>query len=128
MKKFVLFVLLTLTSVTISAQTDSIWFSEEQVLRIDNKIQELERKDSLNTLLIKELEVQNAELKDIIKRDSLILAFKNEELTLRETQVNLYLDLYKKSKPKWHENKYLWFGLGMVSVITSSWVVANTTP
>lgn len=110
------------------AQTDSICFTEDQVLRIDNKIQDLTYKDSVNTLLISELELQNSELKDIIKRDSLIISFKNEELSLREKQVNLYLDLYKVSKPKWHENKYLWFGLGMASMITSSWVVANTTP
>jgi hypothetical protein len=126
--KHLLIILSICLSFSVNAQSDSIWFSEEQVLRIDNKIQELERKDSINTLLITELELQNKELKDIVRRDSIIMTFKNEEIALRERQVNLYLDLYKKSKPKWHENKYLWFGLGMVSVITSSWVVANTTP
>lgn len=128
MKKFILFLAIALISLITSAQNDSVIFSTEQVLRISNKIIELERKDSLNNILIQELDYQTEQLYDIVKRDSLILVFKNEELMLRKTQIDLYVDLYKTSKPKWHENKFIWFGLGMATVITSSWVVANTTP
>lgn len=128
MKNFVIFVMLTFLSIGSMAQSDSITFSSDQVLKISNTIKELEQKDSLNNILITELKQQNQQLKDYIKRDSLLLAFKTEEIVLREKQVELYLDLYKTSKPKWHEHKIIWFGLGMGSVIASSWVVANTTP
>jgi len=128
MKNFVVFVLLTFLSFGALAQSDSTTFSNEQVLRISNKIKELEQRDSLNNILISELKLQNQELKNYIQRDSLLLSLKNEEIALREHQVNLYLDLYKTSKPKWYEHKTIWFGLGMGTVIFSSWVVANTTP
>ena len=124
MKKLCLLLVLICIELVVSAQPDSTTFSNEQVLRVSNEIKTLAAKDSLNTLLITELKYQTTELKNYIKRDSLLLDF----IALREKQVNLYLDLYKQTKPKWYDKKIVWFSLGMGSVIASSWVVANTIP
>jgi hypothetical protein len=128
MKKLVIILTILCSGLVVLAQSDSTTFSNEQVLRISNKIKDLEQTDSLRSILVTELNHQIQELKDYQRRDSLLIDFKNQELVLREKEVELYMDLAKLNKPKWHENKYIWFGLGMASVITSSWVVANTIP
>ena len=34
-------------------------------------------------------------------------------------------ELMKELKPKWHENKYLWFGMGIVTMIVPIWVIGQ---
>ena len=80
-------------------------FTEEEVKSLFSSIKELERKDSLNNELIINLENQLKDSELIIKNDSLIVI-------KLETQLKLKDDLIKLVKPKWYENKYLWFGYG----------------
>jgi hypothetical protein len=128
MKRLVIILALMCSGLFVSAQTDSTMMANDQLVRISNKIKDLEQVDSLRLIQVNELKYQVQQYKDYQRRDSLLIDFKNQELGLRERQVNLYMDLAKQNKPKWHENKYIWFGFGMASVLTSSWVVANTTP
>ena len=69
-------------------------FTEEEVKSLFSSIKELERQDSLNNELIINLENQ-LELKD---------------------------DLIKVIKPKWYENKYLWFGYGVCTILIPTFV------
>jgi len=62
-------------------------FSEEEVLGFTNKIKELELKDSLNVSLVGDLEKQISLLEENAKSEVV--------------------------KPKWHENKWLWFVYGV---------------
>ena len=47
------------------------------------------------------------------KSDSLIIDFRTQQLQLQEQTINLYKEKVKVVKPKWHENKWLWFVYGV---------------
>jgi len=88
-------------------------FTEEEVLGFTNKIKELELKDSLHVSLVIDLEKQISLLEDNAKSDSLIIDFRTQQLQLQEETINLYKEKVKVVKPKWHENKWLWFVYGV---------------
>ena len=93
--------------------TKTYTFSEEEVLGLTNKIKELEMKDSLNVSLVGDLEKQISLLEQNAKSDSLIIDFRTQQLQLQEETINLYKEKVKVVKPKWHENKWLWFVYGV---------------
>ena len=84
-------------------------FDAEEIQNIELHISTLEQSDSLNVIEIKQL-------KDIIglyeaksKNDSLWLDLTNKKVDLLDKRILLYNDLIKEIKPKWYENRYLWF-------------------
>ena len=93
-------------------------YSEEEVKEIYAAINECDYNDSLNTKIQLNLETQvkNCELNND-QRKLLIVEL--------EKQLDLKDDLIKEVKPKWHENKYLWFGYGIVAIILPTWVLGN---
>ena len=82
-------------------------FSEEEVLNITNNIKELQ----FDIEKYKEIEGNlNLQIQDYIKNDSLNISLINDykkQLEFKEEMIDLV-------KPKWHENKYLWFFGGMI--------------
>ena len=94
-------------------------FSAEEMQNIELHISTLEQSDSLNVLEIKQL-------KDIIglyeaksKNDSLWLDLTNKKIGLLDKRIDLYNDLIKEIKPKWYENKWLWFTIGVLTTAGS---------
>ena len=85
---------------------DGVCLSDEEVTNLSNNIQTLEQKDSLNLQIITGLEekvymyIQSEEL-----LNSQIIDYK-EQLKLKD-------EMIKAVKPKWYENKWIWFGLGV---------------
>jgi len=82
-------------------------FSEEEVVNITENIKELQ----FNIEKYKEIEGNlNLQIQDYIKNDSLNISLINDykkQLEFKEEMIDLV-------KPKWHENKYLWFFGGMI--------------
>lgn len=120
MKKF-LILLFIMSSISAYSQTnDSVYcFSRGDVILLANKIQLL--KDSLRHRF------------DIIKeQDSLIILYKqrtnlfevqlenkNSQIELIEKQNKLLGESLDLLKPKWYDNKWFWFGNGvLVTLIT----------
>jgi len=105
MYKF-LFILLLSFSITQDV-CEGTCFSEEEVLNITNNIKELQ----FNVEKYKEIEGNlNLQIKDYVKNDSLNISLINDykkQLEFKEEMIDLV-------KPKWHENKYLWFFGGMI--------------
>ena len=93
--------------------------SDEEIQNIELHISTLEQSDSLNVLEI-------TQLKDIIglyeaksKNDSLWLDLTNKKVDLLDKRIILYNDLIKEIKPKWYENKWLWFTVGIFATAVS---------
>ena len=82
-------------------------FSEEEVLNITNNIKELQ----FNVEKYKEIEGNlNLQIQDYMKNDSLNVLLINDyknQLQWKEEMIDLV-------KPKWYDNKYLWFFGGMI--------------
>ena len=82
-------------------------FSEEEVLNITNNIKELEFK------LEKGLEIEanlNSQIQTYIEQERL------NQLLIDDykKQLEMSEEMIKLVKPKWHENKYLWFFGGII--------------
>tara|TARA_B100000287_G_C20532902_1_gene741611 strand:+ start:571 stop:936 length:366 start_codon:yes stop_codon:yes gene_type:complete len=93
-------------------------FTEEEVKIFHSSISELEQKDSLNVLLIKELQGQIFDYNMIMKNDSLII----QQLEFKNKLQSEMIDLVK---PKWYENRYLWFFGGFFSFYLATEAVNN---
>ncbi len=93
-------------------------FTEDEVKSLYSSIQELENADSLNQKIIENLNEQIYMYIQQTEIDSGIIENYKEQLAIQE-------DMIKTIKPAWHENKYLWFSMGIVSMIVPIWAVGQ---
>ena len=89
-------------------------YTEEEEINIENHITTIEQGNSINLEKILELEnmIKLYEEKDLNNKVWLDLQLQKNKLL--DDRLVLYNDLIKEIKPKWYENKWLWFGLGVV--------------
>ena len=93
-------------------------FTEEEVKSLYASIQELENTDSTNQKIIKNLNEQIYMYIQQTNIDSTIIENYIEQLKLKE-------DFIKELKPKWYDNKYLWYSLGVASMVVPIWAVGQ---
>ena len=93
-------------------------FTEEEVKSLYASIQELENADSLNQKIIGNLNEQIYMYIQQTEIDSTIIENYIEQLKLKE-------DYIKELKPKWYDNKYLWYSMGIASMIVPIWAVGQ---
>ena len=94
-------------------------FTGSEIQEIELHISTLEQSDSLNVLEIKELKSIIELYQAKSKNDSLWLDLTNKKVDLLDKRILLYDDLIKEVKPKWYENKWLWFTIGVVTTAGS---------
>ena len=94
-------------------------YTEEEEINIENHISNLEQGNKLNLVKIKELEdmIKLYEEKD--KNSQVYLNLQIQKNELLDDRIKLYNDLVKEVKPKWYENKWLWFSLGVITTAGS---------
>jgi len=107
------------------SQEKTYTLTESEVLGFSNEIKRLEVKDSLNTIMISDLEKINVKLEDNANTDSTLLSFKDLQIGLLNEEIELYKRKVKLVKPKWYENKWLYFGYGAFGVSTSVWLTGQ---
>ena len=93
-------------------------FSDEEVQGLYTSIQEVEYSDSTNHKIIENLNSQIYIYIQTIENDSLMI----EDY---KKQIELQNEMIKEVKPKWHENKYLWYVGGVLSMIVPIWAVGQ---
>ena len=102
-----LFILLLISFSFLQEPCEGTCLSEEEVLNITNNIKELEFK------LEKGLEIEanlNSQIQTYIEQErlnQLLVEDYKKQLEMKEEMIKLV-------KPKWHENKYLWFFGGII--------------
>ena len=111
------FLVLLLTFSFLLPQT-TYEFTEGEMKFLYASIQELENADSLNQKIIKNLNEQIYMYIQQTETDNQIIENYIEQLKLKE-------DLIKELKPKWYDNKYLWYSMGVASMIVPIWVVGQ---
>ena len=100
-------------------ETKTYTFTEEEVLGFTNTIKELELKDSLNVSLVEDLESQLNLFEENSVIDSMLIANKTMQLNLLKDTNKLLEQKVKLVRPKWYENKWLYFTYGVVFTATS---------
>ena len=93
-------------------------YTDEEAQNIELYITELEQKDSNNSKIINNLNEQIQMYIQQIEIDSTIIENYKEQLAIQE-------EMIKTVKPAWHENKYLWFSMGIVSMIVPIWGIGQ---
>ena len=93
-------------------------FTEEEVTFIYSSIQELEKSDSLNQKIIENLNKQIYMYIQQNETDSTIIENYKEQLRLKD-------EMMKELKPEWHENKYLWYSYGILSMLVPIWAIGQ---
>ena len=94
-------------------------FTEEQVLGFTNAIKELELKDSLNVSLVSDYEAMVKRLESTAVIDSMLIANKTTQIDLLKDTNKLLEQKVKLVRPKWYENKWLYFTFGVALTATS---------
>lgn len=88
-------------------------FTSDEVLVIANKIKKMEYKLSIYDSLTIQYRFQLETYEKIIQTDSVLLKnMQQQEMLYREKEL-IYKQQIEDAKPKWYENKYLWFGIGV---------------
>jgi hypothetical protein len=119
--KYLIYILL---SVSLYAQEvvdepKTYTFTEEEVLGFTNTIKELELKDSLNVSLVDDLESQLKLFEENSVIDSMLIANKTTQINLLKDTNKLLEQKVQLVKPKWYENKWLYFTYGVLMTATS---------
>jgi hypothetical protein len=94
-------------------------FTEDQVLGFTNAIKELELKDSLNVSLVSDYEAMVKRLESTAAIDSMLIANKTTQIDLLKDTNKLLEQKVKLVRPKWYENKWLYFTFGVALTATS---------
>ena len=119
MKRFIYCLLISLTFLMSQEPCEGTCLSEEQTKEVFNGLKELEFKDSTNTVIISNL---NDQIKLYIEQhanDSLLVGLNKQKSFLLNERIKLYDELVKEVKPKWYENKWLWFTIGVLTTAGS---------
>ena len=110
--RFTLFFMLIFSILFTQEPCEGTCLSEEESVNITNNIQELQ-------FDLDKYKKLNLNLEDQIKiyseKDELIQSQINDYLKL----IKLKDEMIKVVKPKWYENKWIWFGLGVVATAGS---------
>ena len=109
MKRFIYCLLISLTFLMSQEPCEGTCLSEEETINITNSLKEFEFKDSTNTIIISNLNDQIKLYMEQHANDSLLIDLNMHKSLLLNDRIDLYNDLIKEVKPKWYDNKYLWF-------------------
>ena len=113
-----LLMILTLSLIFSQEPCEGTCLSEEDTINLFNNIQEcefeLEKSKEINENL-------NSQIYMYIHSDSLYQG----QIEQYEKQIELQKAMIKEVKPKWYDNKYLWFGYGVLSMILPVWAVGQ---
>ena len=90
-------------------------FTGSEIQEIELHISTLEQSDSLNVIEINELKSIIQLYKEKDNNNKVWLDLQNKKIDLLDKRILLYDDLIKEVKPKWYENKWLWFTIGVVT-------------
>ena len=94
-------------------------YTAEEEQNIELHISTIEQQDSLNVITIKELKSMIKLYEEKDQNSQVYLNLQIEKNKLLDDRIKLYNDLVKEVKPKWYENKWLWFGLGVITTAGS---------
>ena len=119
MKRFIYCLLISLTFLMSQEPCEGTCLSEEETKNLFNNIQECEF-DKENCLKkVQNLDSQIYMYIQMHENDSLLISLNEQKSILLNERIKLYDDLIKEVKPKWYENKWLWFTIGVLTTAGS---------
>jgi len=124
--RIILSILIAMLSIGAFAQ-DTIQVPQVELDGIIEAIDTLVEQDSINNLIILSLETEVRLFETIIKQDSLVLAYKQEQIVLVESQIQLYDDRLNQVD-KWYDKRPFGVVIGVLGTIGLIHVIGYTLP
>ena len=115
MKRFIYCLLISLTFLMSQEPCEGTCLSEDEAINLANSLKSLEHRDSTNTIIISNLNGQIKLYMEQHANDKLLIDLNKQKSVLLNDKIKLYDELVKQIKPKWYENKWLWFTLGAIT-------------
>lgn len=95
-------------------------FTEEQIKDISITLDSLYELSDINDKIITEQESMIAKQSKLIKLDSIQIAYQEQQVAMLKRSIDLYVEREKHLKPKWYDNKAIWFSGGILTTILTS--------
>ena len=123
MKK--IFIIIYLWPFMLFSQMPDTCFTSDEIIDISETLDSLYYTDSLNNEIISQQETLISELETIIKLDSIQLLYTDRKIELLNENINLYIEREKYLKPKWYDNKVIWFGSGILTTLLTGKMIVQ---
>jgi len=120
-----IFIILYLYPVIILTQVADTCFTSNQVIGISNTLDSLYYLDSINNEIILDQEVLINDLDQIIYLDSLENLYLEQKNIFLKDNINLYIEREKLLKPKWYDNKIIWFSSGILTTLLTGKLIVE---
>ena len=117
MKKY--FIIILLWPMFLQGQESDEYFTEDEIIAISETLDSLYYLDSINNEIISQQEKLISELETIAKLDSIELMYINKKNELLNNNIELYIQREKYLKPKWYDNKVIWFASGIITAVAT---------
>ena len=93
-------------------------YTDEEAQNIELYITELEQNSNRDSLIINNLNGQLQVYFQQTNIDSTIIENYKEQLRIKN-------EMIKAIKPKWYDNKYLWYSMGIATLILPIWAAGQ---
>ena len=117
--RYFIYILLFVSVLFGQTEEETITLPKSDIIEWANRLQGFEKADSLSQVAISDLESVVFKLEENAYMDSLIIEKRELQISLLKETNELYKDKVKLVKPKWHENKWLWFVYGVSATAVS---------
>ena len=101
-------------------------FTENEIIEISETLDSLYYLDSINNKIISQQDALISELETITKLDSIQLLYTNKKVELLNDNINLYIKREKHLRPKWYDNKIIWFGSGILTTLLTGKMIVES--
>lgn len=119
------FIIICLYPVLMFTQVADTCFTSNQIIRISNTLDSLYYLDSINNEIILDQEVLISDLEQIIELDSLENLYLEQKNNFLKDNINLYIEREKLLKPKWYDNKIIWFSSGILTTLLTGKLIVE---
>ena len=112
--------ILSLTLIGLLFSQDKTYtFTEEEVVNMGNKVKELEQTVENQSEQLGIYEELMKKYENQAQIDSMLISFKTQQVDILKDREVLYEKQIKLVKPKWYENKWLYFTFGVIATSAS---------
>ena len=100
-------------------------FTKQEILDISFTLDSLTELNEINQKIIREQSYIIDDLKHLNELDSMQILYYKKQVDALNKNIDLYITREKTIKPKWYDNKTIWFASGIVSTILTAKLIVE---
>ena len=120
-----IFIIILLWPLINFSQMPDTCFTENEIIEISETLDSLYYLDSINNEIISQQEILISELETVLKLDSVELMYISKKNNLLNDNIELYIQREKYLKPKWYDNKFIWFSSGILTTLLTGKMIVE---